>query len=52
MKYKVFLAWQSQNRTTSKFINAQIKKSVALSRNGFFYLISNVFIALTASPSG
>ena len=30
MKYKVFLAWQSQNRTTSKFIKAQLKKSVAL----------------------
>ena len=30
MKYKVFLAWQSQNRTTAKFIKAQLKKSVAL----------------------
>ena len=30
MKYKIFLAWQSQNRTTSKFIKAQLKKSVAL----------------------
>ena len=28
MAYKIFLAWQSQNQSTSSFIKAQIKKSI------------------------
>lgn len=30
MKYKVFLAWQSQNRTIANYIKNQLKKSVLL----------------------
>lgn len=36
MKYKVFLAWQSQNRTTANYIKDQLKKSVLrLSEKGY-----------------
>ena len=30
MIYKIFLAWQSQNKTTADFIKLQIRQAVAL----------------------